>query len=274
MNTLRDKVVVITGAASGIGRSLALQLDAEGARLALNDRDPDALRQTAAALSGTDVLQRSFDVSDRRAMEAFSAEVQQHFGQVDVVINNAGLGMGSYPFESLDLDLVEHIMAVNFNGVLYGSRYFAPLLLQRPESALVNISSVYGLAGIAQVTAYCASKFAVHGLNQCLMQEYAGTGLTVHSVHPGGINTNITRNSPDYKPEFDVFARRFLRMSPDKAAQVIIRGIQRKKQRILIGKEAYQIDVATRISPWWGGRMINRILERTRREIAAKLGGG
>jgi NAD(P)-dependent dehydrogenase (short-subunit alcohol dehydrogenase family) len=274
MKELADKVVVITGAGSGIGRSLAVQLGALGARLALNDRDGDALARTADSAGRGGVLQAVFDVSQRSAMEAFASQVQQHFGQVDVVINNAGLGMGSYPFESLDLDLVEKIMAVNFNGVLYGSRAFMPLLLQRPESALVNVSSVYGLAGIAQVTAYCASKFAVHGLNQCLMQEYAGSGLTVHSVHPGGINTNITRNSPDYRPEFDVFARRFLRISPDRAAEVIIRGIRRKKQRILIGKEAYQIDLATRISPWWGGRMINRILERTRREIAEKMGRG
>jgi butyryl-CoA dehydrogenase len=271
MKNFTSKVVVITGAASGIGRALAEQFARQGARLALNDRNAAALDETALRLrqNGATVLTAAFDVADKTAMFAFAAQVVETCGQVDVVVNNAGLGLGNYPFAELNLAQFEQIMQVNFYGVLYGSRAFVPHLLLRPEAALVNVSSVYGLAGIAEVTAYCASKFAVNGLNQCLIQEFRNTNLTVHSVHPGGIDTNITRNSIDYEPKFELFHKRFLKLSPQYAASVIIRGIRKKKARILIGAEAHRLDVVVRLAPIWGTRLVNKILDKTRREVAA-----
>jgi len=271
MKNFQSKVVVITGAGSGIGQALAEQFAREGARLAINDVDTSALNETALRLQqrGASVLASVFDVSDKDAVFAFAAQVVHDFGQVDVVVNNAGLGLGNYPFAQADLDQFEKIMQVNFYGVLYGSRAFLPHLLKRPEAALVNVSSVYGLAGIAEVTAYCASKFAVNGLNQCLIQEYRDSNLTVHSVHPGGINTNITRNSIDYQPKFELFHKRFLKLSPEYAADTIIRGIRKKKARILIGAEAHRLDVIVRLAPVFGTRLVNKILDKTRREVAA-----
>jgi len=271
MKNFASKVVVITGAASGIGRALAEQFAQQGARLALNDRNAAALDEAALRLrqNGATVLTAAFDVADKTAMFAFAAQVLEAYGQVDVMVNNAGLGLGNYPFAELNLAQFEQIMQVNFYGVLYGSRAFVPHLLQRPEASLVNVSSVYGLAGIAEVTAYCASKFAVNGLNQCLIQEFRNTNLTVHSVHPGGIDTNITRNSIDYQPKFELFHKRFLKLSPEYAAGVIIRGIRKKKHRILIGAEAHRLDVVVRLAPILGTRLVNRILDKTRREVAA-----
>ncbi len=271
MKNFQSKVVVITGAGSGIGQALAFAFGRDGARLALNDRDTKALAETANRLrqSGISVLSSAFDVSDKNAVFAFADQVIREYGQVDVVVNNAGLGLGNYAFAEFDLEQFERIMQVNFYGVLYGSRAFVPHLLKQPEAALVNVSSVYGLAGIAEVTAYCASKFAVNGLNQCLIQEYRDSNLRVHSVHPGGINTNITRNSIDYQPKFDLFHKRFLKLSPEYAADVIIRGIRNKKARILIGAEAHRLDFAVRLAPIFGTRLVNKILEKTRREVAA-----
>ncbi|MBI1193225.1 MAG: SDR family NAD(P)-dependent oxidoreductase [Bacteroidetes bacterium] len=271
MKNFQSKVVVVTGAGSGIGQALAFALGKEGARLAINDRDTQALAETATRLqqNGVSMLSSAFDVSDKDAVFAFADQVFGHFGQVDVVVNNAGLGLGNYPFAEFDLEHFERIMQVNFYGVLYGSRAFVPHLLKQPEAALVNVSSVYGLAGIAEGTAYCASKFAVNGLNQCLIQEFRDSSLRVHSVHPGGINTNITRNAIDYQPKFDLFHKRFLKLSPEYAADVIIRGIRNKKARILIGADAHRLDFVVRLAPVFGTRLVNKILDKTRREVAA-----
>ncbi len=269
MKSFHQKVIVITGAGSGIGRALAQAFAAKGAKLALNDFNAASLAETVAELESTDeVFSQAFDVADRAQMFAFAEAVLAQFGQVDVMINNAGRALGNYDFDQIDLDHFEHIMGVNFNGVLYGSRAFIPHLLQRPEASLVNISSVFGLSGIVQGSAYCASKFAVNGLNQTLIQEYRDTKLRVHSVHPGGIKTNITRNSIDYEPRFELFDVH-LRHSPAYAAKTIIRGIERRKKRILIGPEAYLIDWTVRLFPVLGNTLINKYLERTRRKIEA-----
>ena len=272
MKNFEQKVVAITGAASGIGKALAAELGKRGAHLALNDRDESGLLQTCDELRAQNisVVHSAFDVSDQGAMNGFADLTLSTYGKVDVMVNNAGLGLGNYAFEEYDLDLFEKIMRVNFYGVLYGSRAFVPHLLRQKEAALVNVSSVFGLAGIAQVTAYCASKFAVNGLNQCLIQEYRNSPLTVHSVHPGGINTGITRNSLDYGPAHDVFHQKFLKLSPGYAARVIVRGMEKKKNRILIGAEARQLDWITRLMPVKGMRLINAIIDRKRREAEAQ----
>lgn len=262
MKNFKNKVVVITGAGSGIGRALALAFEQEGARLALNDYDVNTLAETVELLTNKDVLQAAFDVSNKAEMFAFATSVIEKYGQADVMINNAGLALGDYAFDEMDLDMFERVMDVNFNGVLYGSRAFIPHLLKQPAAALVNVSSIFGLAGIALNTPYCASKFAVHGFNQCLIQEYKGTALQVHSVHPGGIDTNITKNAIDYKEIHDRFHKAFLKRSPAAAAQVIIKGIRKKRSRILIGGEARQLDFMLRFFPVWGLSLVNKIIQR------------
>lgn len=272
MKDFKNKVVVITGAGSGIGRALAVAWAAQGAKLALNDYNAAALQQTIAQLPPpTDVFESVFDVSHRERMEQFAEAVIHRFGRVDVVVNNAGIGLGDYPFAEIDLNHFEQVMDINFYGVLYGSRAFVPHLLKQPEAALVNISSVFGLTGIALSSAYCASKFAVHGLNQSLQQEYVNSPLTVYSVHPGGINTNIAKNSIDYKETHDAFHKQFLKLSPDYAAQVILQGIQKGRQKILIGSEAHQLDFVTRLFPRWGGRLINKIIQHQVEAVRKKL---
>ncbi|MCG3167887.1 MAG: putative oxidoreductase SadH [Bacteroidia bacterium] len=277
MKDFKNKVVVITGAGSGIGRALATAFAKRGAKLALNDFNEHALKETSDSLAatGVDVFRKNFDVADKDAFFLFSQETADRFGHVDIMINNAGIGLGDYVFHEVDLDLVERVMDINYFGVLYGSRAFIPHLLKQPEAALVNISSIFGLTGIARSTAYCSSKFAVYGLNQCLMQEYAGTNLRIHSVHPGGINTNITQNSLDYKSAVntethDAFQKQFLKISPDYAAEVIINGIQKKKQKILIGKEAHLLDLAVRFFPSLGGTIVNKTIQRQLESIGLK----
>ena len=263
-------MVVITGAGSGIGRALSVAFAGQGAPLALNDHKEETLRETLdlLGLPADRVFSRTFSVADKAAMFDFAEATAAHFGRVDVMINNAGVGLGDYAFDELDLSLLEWVMSVNYFGVVYGSRAFIPYLLKQPEAALVNVSSVYGLAGISGGHSYCSSKFAVNGLNQSLIQEYRNSTLRVHSVHPGGIKTNITRNAVDYQKKFEVFDKNHFRHTPEYAASVIINGIRKKKSRILIGSEAYQLDWIVRLMPIWGATIVNKILDKTRAEVA------
>ena len=261
MRSFRDKVVVISGAGSGIGRALAQAFGAEGAQLALNDIDAEGLEGTCALLPANARVSRAvLDVADRDAMFSFAARIVEEFGHVDVVFNNAGIGMGDQEFHHIDLALFDRVMEVNFQGVLNGSSAFVPHLLQRPEAALVNVSSIFGLTGIGLSAAYCASKFAVHGLNQALYQEYRGTALTIHSVHPGGVDTSIARKAIGPSTYNEAFHRKFLKMPPERAARTILAGIRKKKHRILIGGEAYALDLAVRLMPRLGGTLVNAII--------------
>lgn len=272
MKSFGDKVVVITGAGSGIGRALAEAFAQEGARLALNDVDQDSLEETLRlpVFSGWGedrVMIRCFDVSDREAQVRFAGDVVQRFGSVDVLINNAGIGHVSPSFDKLELAHLERVMAINYFGVVYGSHAFVPHLLRRPESVLVNVYSVFGLTGIVGESAYCSAKFGVYGFSQALREEYRDSPLQVISVHPGGIKTNIVRKAINYEPRHDLFAEQHFRHTPEYAAKIILRGIRRRKARILIGGEAYLIDRLVRLFPVWGVALINRTLDRTRQEI-------
>ncbi|MCS6935819.1 MAG: SDR family oxidoreductase [Chitinophagales bacterium] len=271
MQTFTQKTVVITGAGSGIGRALAHAFAAEGARLALNDYRAEALEHTCAICraSGASVFAKTFDVSQRSEMEQFARDTVAQFGSVHIAINNAGVGLGDYRFHEMDLQYFERVMAVNFYGVVYGSYAFIPYLLQEREAALVNISSVFGLTGIGGSAAYCASKFAVYGFTLSLMNEYRDTGLRIHSVHPGGIRTEIGKNSLDYasNPSHDAFQKHFLKIPPERAAATILRGIRRGEPRILIGSEAWQLDLSTRLFPVWGNQLVNSIIRRKMKNI-------
>ncbi|MDF1764152.1 MAG: SDR family NAD(P)-dependent oxidoreductase, partial [Oleibacter sp.] len=191
MQSYNNKVVVVTGAGSGIGRSLAQQLSEAGAHLALSDINEKSLHETVSLLSGAGkVTLQALDVSDRHAFEAYAEQVQADHGAVHMIINNAGVAV-SETVEELKYEDMEWIMNINFWGVVYGTKSFLPLLKMQPESAIVNISSIFGVIALPTQSAYNATKFAVRGFTESLRQELKDTSVFVTTVHPGGIKTNI-----------------------------------------------------------------------------------
>ena len=260
---LNNCVAVVTGAGSGIGRALALELSARGARLAVSDIDVSALEQTVKLLEGlcSDVHSKILDVSKRAAVFEYADSVAEHFGEVNLVINNAGVGLSSGLFSNTTIEEFEWLMGINFNGVVYGTKAFLPKLEKADWGHIVNISSLFGLIGVAEQSAYNSSKFAVRGFTECLCNEFEQTGSTVRatSVHPGGIKTNIARNArlgelldeqeraevEGRKDEFDLLAK----TTPESAAHEILEAVERRKRRLLIGADAKFLDKVQRLLP-------------------------
>ncbi len=250
---LRDKVCVVTGAGSGIGRALALALASGGARLAISDIDPETVADTAAAAAalGAEVGHYQLDVSDRDAVARHAAQVIARFGVVNLLVNNAGVAVDK-PVAALPLEDIEWLMGINFWGVVYGSTAFLPHLIASGDGHLVNISSIFGIVGAPQQAAYCAAKFAVRGFTESLRQELllSGDPVKVSCVHPGGVKTGIARaarsndrTSDELAAEFD----RIARLTPERAAAIIVRGVQRDQARILVGADARAIDLIQRL---------------------------
>lgn len=252
MKDLKNKVVVITGAGSGIGRALANALALRGCRLALSDVNDEGLAETAAALTGTDVKTYRLDVSDRDAIYAHAAEVVKDFGQVNVIINNAGVALAATVREMTDADF-QWIMDIDFWGVAHGTRAFLPHLIASGDGHVVNISSVFGLIGVPTQSAYNAAKFAVRGFTESLRQEMKleKQPVAVSCVHPGGIRTNIANsarmsefdNATELRKGFDKLAM----TTPEKAAETIVKGILKNESRILVGVDAWGIDAMNRL---------------------------
>lgn len=262
MKNLKNKVVVITGAASGIGKALAQQFAKAGSHLALNDFDEKGLGQTVKdlqAIATGKIFSSPFDVSKVENFEKFAQQVSNEFGRVDIVINNAGVALGRVSVEEVKYKDFEWVMNINFWGMVYGTKTFLPLLKKQSEAALVNISSVFGIAGIGHQGAYCSSKFAIRGLTESLRMEALldFPHVTIHTVHPGGIKTNIAKNSRWVEEnisdeEKEKTTKNFERMfitTPESAAATIIKGIQKKKSKIVIGKDGKQLDWLVRLMP-------------------------
>lgn len=216
MTLKKDSVAVVTGAGSGIGRALAKRLAAEGiAGLALADVNREGLDETAAMLGNTKVSQHFVDVSDREAMHAFVDAVIGEHGRVTHVINNAGVALGG-TLREVTLDEIEWLMSINFWGVVHGTKLFLPHLEKERSAHIVNISSLFGFVAPPGQTAYCASKFAVRGFTEALRHELEGTNITVSSVHPGGVRTNIAnsaRIAANTEHTADEIERRLKRMN-------------------------------------------------------------
>jgi len=253
---LAGRTAVITGAGSGIGRSLAQRLAAHGCPLAIVDADGEALAATAAMLDGP-TLVRTLDVRDREGQLALAAEVREWSpAPIGAVFNNAGVAMGS-PLAETSLEDDERVFAINFDGVVNGVRAFLPVLLAQRDGAIVNTSSIFGLVGARDQTAYCASKFAVRGFTDSLRHELNGTGVRAIVVHPGGTKTNIIRSAhmhtdvrdgrtqEEHAAAFEARAR----TTPELAAQIIHTGVDRGKARILVGPDAHFVDILARITP-------------------------
>ncbi|CCQ15053.1 short-chain dehydrogenase [Rhodococcus sp. AW25M09] len=255
MKNLGNKVAVVTGAGSGIGRALAIDLAGRGAQLALSDVDPRGLADTVASCEKVGAQTRSYelDVSDRAAMYFHADSVVSDFGRVNLVINNAGVALNA---DVLDMswDDFEWVMNVDFWGVANGTKAFLPALIESGEGHLVNISSVFGLMGIPGQSAYNSAKFAVRGFTEALRQEMkiARHPVGVTCVHPGGIKTNIVANARgmDSLGDTDKVSEAFQRIArttPTRAAQVILAGVEKNKPRVLIGPDARGFDAIARI---------------------------
>lgn len=251
MKTFNNKVVVITGAASGIGKALAFLFAREGAKLCLTDNDPKGLSDIAQELGDQVLKTFCFDVGHYESFVKMAREIEKDFGGAEVVINNAGVALGKMTAEETSIEQFEWLMQINFWGMVYGSKAFLSQLKTKQESVLVNLSSLFGLLGIKCQSSYCASKFAIRGYTEALMAENTHKGLTIHSVHPGGVNTNISLRAKGGDDEYNqIFHDKFLsKRSPEQAARVIVNGIRKNKKRIIIGGEAKAGELAARIFP-------------------------
>jgi NAD(P)-dependent dehydrogenase (short-subunit alcohol dehydrogenase family) len=274
------RTAVVTGAASGIGRALVLELAGRGVRVAASDIDGTGLAETAArcgpaARVRCDVV----DVADRAAVLAWADDVAADFGVVNLVVNNAGVATVA-TVEDLSFDDLDWILGINLLGVINGSKAFLPALIASGDGHLVNLSSVFGLIAPPTQSAYATAKFGVRGFTECLRQEMiaADRPVTVHCVHPGGIKTNIARNarmSPAMEGEEDLGGR-FERMAPttpEVAARKILRGVERDKARILIGPDAYLLlGVQQLLGSRYEG-LVGRLARRANRRAAAATTG-
>ncbi|MBX3299632.1 MAG: SDR family oxidoreductase [Acidobacteria bacterium] len=260
MTIKTNSVAVITGAGSGIGRALAVRIANEGiAGLALADLNADRLAETAELITtGPKVTTHRIDVADREAMRRFADDVVSEHGRVTHVINNAGVALGGTVRE-VSLDEIEWLMGVNFWGVVHGTKFFLPYLEKEGSAHIVNISSLFGMVAPPGQAAYCASKFAVRGFTEALRHELAGTNISVSSVHPGGVSTNIVNSAriardttlSDAEIErLKRFQNKLLATTkPERAAEIILNGIKRRSPRILVGPDAAIISRIARVFP-------------------------
>lgn len=254
---LRDSVAVITGAASGIGAALAEALAQCGCHLALADRDQAGLAAVAASvrLHGVQVSEHWLDVADPSAIAALPAAVLARHARVNLLVNNAGVAtMGNF-VDQTEQEF-ENLININLWGVIRMTRAFLPLLQREPVAQLVNISSLFGLIAPAGQVAYATSKFGVRGFSEALRHELEKTSVGVSAVHPGGIRTAIARNAQRAATIDDAKAARDIRYfdkvaktTPQQAAVVIVNGIEQRKKRILIGRDAIVLDLIQRLLP-------------------------
>lgn len=267
MQHYKDKVAVVTGAGSGIGRQLALQLAGAGARLALSDVNQDGLAETMRQLpAGAQARSYRVDVSDRAQVFGHADQVRRDFGTAHFIFNNAGVTLAGTIAHST-IEEIEWQLGINLWGVIYGCKAFLPMLLEQREGHLVNISSIFGIVAFPGQGAYNISKFGVRGFTECLWQELEGTGVGATSVHPGGIRTEIAHaarfsvNADATERAFVAKGDKMLLTPPADMARAILRGVARGKRRILFGHLAGLLNALQKLLPVSYGRGI-RLLER------------
>jgi NADP-dependent 3-hydroxy acid dehydrogenase YdfG len=277
MKTLDGKVAVITGAGSGIGRALALNLAARGSLLALSDVDEVGLAETdrlARATGAATVRGDRLDVADRAAFAAYASSVVEDFGRVNVVINNAGVALAG---DLLDLTYedMDWIVGINFWGVVHGTKEFLPHLIASGDGHLVNLSSLFGLVSMPGQSAYNATKYAVRGMTEALREEMliAGHRVGVTVVHPGGIKTAIARNAryadeEDAEASARLFDTRLAKMTAERAAEIIVKGILGNKARVLVGLDAHAVHHLAKLT---GSRYQDIVASASRKVVPPKV---
>jgi short-subunit dehydrogenase len=245
MSIFKDKVVAITGAASGIGQALAVALASRGARLALSDLSVASLEEGTRAMlpAGTEARLYAVDVASREAVWGHAEAVQGDFGGTDFVVNNAGTSVLA-SVEHVAIEEIERVLGINLWGVIYGTKAFLPAMLARRAGCIVNISSVFGLVATPCSVAYTMSKFAVRGLTETLWQELEGTGVRAVLVHPGGTATNISKSPRFAGPMEQYMYEANLRMMvtpPAEVAAQIVDGLESGAPRLLVGHGAHEL---------------------------------
>jgi NAD(P)-dependent dehydrogenase (short-subunit alcohol dehydrogenase family) len=279
---LANRTAVLTGAASGIGRAIAVSLARRGCNLALADVNDAGLSETArlaqaaqtessispAPPSAVRITQHHLDVADGRAVAAFPQAVLAAHPGVDILINNAGVALGG-TFEAVTEEDFEWLFAINFWGVVRMTRAFLPLLKKSDDASLVNLSSIFGLISPPGQTAYSASKFAVRGFSNSLRHELEGSHVGVTVVHPGGVATSIADNArvpKDMTPEEiarrKVQAKKGLRMPPSEAGEIIVKGIERRSPRVLVGNDAKLLSFVERLAPKSYFKILGRLFPK------------
>jgi len=256
MQGFAGKVAVVTGAGSGIGQALAIELGRSGASVAISDVDTDGLKVTEDRLAaiGAKVKSDRLNVTERERFLLYADEVKDHFGKVNQIYNNAGIAYTGdvevSPFKD-----IERIMDVDYWGVVNGTKAFLPHLIASGDGHVINISSIFGIIAVPGQDAYNSAKFAVKGSTEALRMEMgiAGHPVKVTTVHPGGIKTAIARNSTaaeglDHASLIEAFDKKLATTSPEKAAQVILDGVAKGKARVLIGLDAKVLDAVVRLT--------------------------
>jgi NADP-dependent 3-hydroxy acid dehydrogenase YdfG len=264
------KVAAVTGAGSGIGQALAIELARSGAKVAISDIDTKGLAVTEERLTaiGAPVKADRLDVTEREAFQAYADAVNEHFGQVNQIYNNAGIAFVG-DVEVCQFKDIERVMDVDFWGVVNGTKVFLPHLIASGDGHVINVSSVFGLFSVPGQAAYNSAKFAVRGFTEALRQEMelAGHPVKVTTVHPGGIKTAIVRNmtavdSIDVNELAQAFDKKLANTSPQKAARIILDGVRKNKARVLVGPDAKVLDLIVRITGSGYQRMFSTFLSR------------
>lgn len=266
MKNLQNKVAVVTGAGSGMGRSLALLLAKKGCALAISDVNKSTLNKTVELLSESSaqdspngsnkVTSHLVDVADRAAVENFARQVVEEHGKVNLLFNNAGVSVTN-TVTKMSYEDFEWLMNINFWGVVHGCKCFLPYLEQADDAHIINTSSIFGIIAVPSQSAYNASKFAVRGFSEALRLELKDSHIKVSCVHPGGVKTNIIKSSRFVpqdnegvtKDEFVTQFEQLAALTADQAAAVIVKGVQKDKARILVGRDALLVSIIERIAP-------------------------
>jgi short-subunit dehydrogenase len=261
---VQNKVILVTGGGSGMGRELVLHLLSKGARVIAIDINENALKETESLVSKKDSLKTFVvDITNKNAIEQLLKDAITAFGLVDGIINNAGIIQPFIKVNDLNYEAIERVMNINFYGTLYMIKTFLPHLLTRPEAHIVNISSMGGFLPVPGQTIYGASKAAVKLLTEGLNSELASTNVKVTVVFPGAINTNISKNSGLDNPRRSPAENKSVKvLSPAKAAQIIIDGMENNRYRVLVGKDAKIMDLFYRLNPKSAASLINKKMKR------------
>ncbi|OFB39123.1 acetoin dehydrogenase [Mycolicibacterium sp. (ex Dasyatis americana)] len=256
MEGFAGKVAVVTGAGSGIGQALAIELGRSGAKLAISDVDTEGLAVTEERLKaiGAEVKTDRLDVTEREAFLLYADAVKEHFGKVNQIYNNAGIAFTG-DVEISQFKDIERVMDVDFWGVVNGTKAFLPHLIESGDGHVVNVSSLFGIFSVPGQAAYNSAKFAVRGFTEALRQEMAVAKhpVKVTCVHPGGIKTAIARNSTaaeglDQKALAETFDRKLANTTPQRAAKIILEAVRKDRARVLVGPDAKILDVIVRIT--------------------------